>query len=94
MPSKQIATDLSEPPVRHKSEKVYESFFASRLNKVEGNIKSLRMNRQEISDSLGDMGTFIPLLVGMVSVNGLNLASALFYAGVFNVINVITGITF
>ncbi|MBI2486920.1 MAG: benzoate/H(+) symporter BenE family transporter [Deltaproteobacteria bacterium] len=91
MPSKQITKDISEPPVPHKSEKVYESFFASWLNKVEGNIKSLRINRQEISGSLGDMGTFIPLLVGMVSLNGLNIASALFFAGVFNVI---TGIAF
>lgn len=37
------------------------------------------------------MGTFIPLLVGMVSLNGLNIASALFFAGVFNIV---TGITF
>jgi MFS superfamily sulfate permease-like transporter len=33
------------------------------------------------------MGTFIPLLVGMVSVNGLNIASALFFAGLFNILS-------
>jgi len=50
-----------------------------------------RYNRQEIAGSLGDMGTFIPLLVGMVVVNGLPFASALFFAGFFNVV---TGFTF
>ncbi|MEE9252826.1 MAG: putative sulfate/molybdate transporter [Thermodesulfobacteriota bacterium] len=61
------------------------------LEKLSYNIRSFRFNREEISGSLGDMGTFIPLLVGMVSVNGLNIASALFFAGLFNII---TGITF
>jgi MFS superfamily sulfate permease-like transporter len=50
------------------------------------NIKELRFNRHELSGSLGDMGTFIPILVGMVSVCGLNAGSALFFAGFFNLI--------
>lgn len=50
-----------------------------------------RLNRHEISGSLGDMGTFLPLLVGMSVQNGLDFASALFFAGLFNVI---TGLTF
>lgn len=52
---------------------------------------AFRLNRKEISGSLGDLGTFIPLLVGMVTVCGLNAGSALFFAGLFNVI---TGLTF
>lgn len=44
-----------------------------------------RLNRQELSGSLGDLGTFIPLLVGMTVTNGLDFASALFFAGLFNV---------
>lgn len=59
--------------------------------RIRENVRTLRINRHEISGSLGDMGTFIPLLVGMVSLNGLNIASALFFAGVFNIV---TGITF
>lgn len=55
------------------------------------NIKELRFNRHELSGSLGDMGTFIPILVGMVSVCGLNAGSALFFAGFFNLI---TGLIF
>ncbi len=43
-----------------------------------------RLNRQELSGSLGDLGTFIPLLVGMTVTNGLDFASALFFAGLFN----------
>lgn len=52
---------------------------------------AIRWDRKEISGSLGDLGTFIPLLVGMVTVCGLNAGSALFFAGLFNVI---TGLTF
>ncbi len=55
------------------------------------NIKGLRFNRHELAGSLGDMGTFIPILVGMVTVCGLNAGSALFFAGFFNLI---TGIIF
>lgn len=50
-----------------------------------------RFNRHEIAGSLGDLGTFLPLLVGMSAQNGLNFASALFFAGLFNII---TGLTF
>jgi MFS superfamily sulfate permease-like transporter len=50
-----------------------------------------RFDRGEIAGSLGDLGTFIPLLVGMVMTNGLDLVSGLFFAGFFNVL---TGFTF
>jgi len=50
-----------------------------------------RLNRHEISGSLGDLGTFIPLLVGMSITNGLDFTSALFFAGLFNIV---TGIMF
>lgn len=55
------------------------------------NIKGLRFNRNEMAGALGDMGTFIPILVGMVSVCGLNAGSALLFSGFFNLI---TGIIF
>src|SRR5690606_662639 len=41
--------------------------------------------------SLGDMGTFLPLLVGMAAQNGLSFSASLFFAGLFNVV---TGLTF
>lgn len=59
----------------------------SYLERITNNIKSLRFNMMEISGSLGDLGTFIPLLVGMVSVNGLNIGSSLFFAGLFNILS-------
>ena len=49
------------------------------------------LTRGEVSGSLGDLGTFIPLLVGMSITNGLDFTAALFFAGVFNII---TGLTF
>src|SRR5512136_3264510 len=45
-----------------------------------------RLNRHVVSGSLGDLGTFIPLLVGMSLTNGLNFTSALFFAGFFNIV--------
>lgn len=50
-----------------------------------------RFNRHEIAGSLGDLGTFLPLLVGMAATNHLDFAAALFFAGVFNIV---TGLTF
>jgi MFS superfamily sulfate permease-like transporter len=44
-----------------------------------------RLNRNEIAGSLGDIGTFLPLLVGMAAQNGLDFAAALFFAGIFNI---------
>jgi MFS superfamily sulfate permease-like transporter len=58
---------------------------------VWGVLRHARLNRNEIAGSLGDLGTFLPLLVGMAAQNGLNFASALFFAGLFNII---TGLTF
>src|SRR5438105_7997299 len=54
-------------------------------------LRQARLDRNEIAGSLGDLGTFLPLLVGMTAQNGLDFASALFFAGAFNVI---TGLTF
>ncbi len=51
----------------------------------------LRFDRTEAAGALGDLGVFIPLLVGMVNRCGLQLGPALFFAGVANVI---TGLLF
>jgi MFS superfamily sulfate permease-like transporter len=53
--------------------------------------RQARLDRHEIAGSLGDMGTFLPLLVGMVVQNGLDFGAALFFAGAFNIV---TGIVF
>ena len=50
-----------------------------------------RFDRHELAGSLGDLGTFLPLLVGMSAQNGLDFGAALFFAGLFNVV---TGLTF
>src|SRR5712692_6347364 len=61
------------------------------LATILNNLRIARLDRYEIAGSLGDLGTFLPLLVGMVSQNGLDFTAALFFAGLFNVI---TGLTF
>ena len=52
---------------------------------------ALRIDRLEAAGALGDLGTFIPLLVGMVSVCGLQLVPTLVTSGV---VNVFTGLAF
>ena len=50
-----------------------------------------RLNRHEIAGSLGDLGTFLPLLLAMSAQNGLDFAAGFFFAGLFNVV---TGVIF
>jgi MFS superfamily sulfate permease-like transporter len=64
---------------------------ASLLQTIRANLGYARLDRSEIGGSLGDMGTFLPLLVGMSAQNGLDFTAALFFAGLFNLI---TGFTF
>src|SRR3989304_5962131 len=56
-----------------------------------GVLGSARLDRHEIAGSLGDLGTFLPLLVAMSAQNGLDFSAALFFAGLFNLV---TGMTF
>lgn len=58
---------------------------------VRGLLAHARLDRHEIAGSLGDLGTFLPLLVGMAAQNGLDFGASLFFAGVFNIV---TGLTF
>jgi len=61
------------------------------FRRVRETLAQARLDRHEIAGSLGDLGTFLPLLVGMSATNGLDFAAALFFAGLFNVV---TGLTF
>ena len=54
-------------------------------------LRLARLDRHEIAGSLGDMGTFLPLLVGMAVQNGLDFGASLFFAGLFNIV---TGLIF
>ena len=47
----------------------------------------LRFNRLEIAGSLGDLGTLLPLAIGMTLINGLNPAGLFFAVGVFYLIS-------
>jgi len=63
----------------------------SSVNRLPGVLRYARLDRHEIAGSLGDMGTFLPLLVGMAAQNGLDFGTALFFAGLFSLV---TGLTF
>ena len=53
-------------------------------------------NRLELAGSLGDLGTLLPMLIGMILINGLNpigllLTVGLFYMGITLAINLAVG---
>eukprot|EP01026_Neomeris_dumetosa_P025897 TRINITY_DN2122_c0_g1_i3.p1 TRINITY_DN2122_c0_g1~~TRINITY_DN2122_c0_g1_i3.p1 ORF type:complete len:460 (-),score=46.15 TRINITY_DN2122_c0_g1_i3:256-1635(-) len=50
-----------------------------------------RFTLSEISGALGDLGTFLPLLIGLVVQTGLNLGTTLIGTGIYNII---TGLQF
>jgi len=47
----------------------------------------MNFNLAEMSGSLGDLGTFIPLAVSLVSVCGMDAGSVFFFAGLFNLLS-------
>ncbi len=57
------------------------------FERLRSNLRQLRFNRTEAGGALGDLGTFIPLLAGMVNRCGLQLGPALFCAGLMNVLS-------
>jgi hypothetical protein len=44
------------------------------------------LSLSEVSGSLGDLGTFLPLLVGLVESRGLDLGTTLIFTGKFRLI--------
>lgn len=87
-----MATYPSEPSLDQATRASAASETANgEISSLRHTLRQARLNAHEIAGSLGDLGTFLPLLVGMASQNGLDFAAALFFAGFFNVI---TGLTF
>lgn len=60
-------------------------------NTILDNVKSMRFNLTELSGSLGDIGTFIPLVAAISIITGMDIGPILIFAGLFNII---TGIVF
>lgn len=61
------------------------------LQETNSKTPRLRFDRAELGGALGDLGAFIPLLVGMLNRCGLQLGPVLFCSGLMNVI---TGLAF
>ena len=51
----------------------------------------LRFDLREVSGSLGDLGTFLPIAVALAATSGMDLAAILLFAGLMNVA---TGVVF
>ena len=54
-------------------------------------IGDMRFDLAEVSGALGDLGTFVPLVVSLIAVCGMDGGTVLVFAGLFNLI---TGIAF
>lgn len=52
---------------------------------MESNQPKLRFNRLELAGSLGDLGTLLPITIGMILINGLSPTGILVTIGVFYV---------
>ena len=48
---------------------------------------NIRFDRNEIAGSLGDLGTFIIFLVGVVTISGMDPSPILVFSGIFNIFN-------
>lgn len=64
---------------------------ASLLQKISDNLSHAKFNRQELSGSLGDLGTFLPIILGLAYVTGLSFSAMLFWSGAANIL---TGLVF
>ena len=56
------------------------------LKKLRSNLSVAKFDRQELSGSLGDLGTFLPIILGLAFITGLSFSAMLFWAGAFNLL--------
>ena len=63
----------------------------STFKKIYNNLSHAKFNRRELSGSLGDLGTFLPIILGLAYVTGLSFSAMLFWAGAANIL---TGLVF
>ncbi len=61
------------------------------FQKISDNLSHAKFNRQELSGSLGDLGTFLPIILGLAYVTGLSFSAMLFWSGAANIL---TGLVF
>ena len=61
------------------------------FQKISNNLSYAKFNRRELSGSLGDLGTFLPIILGLAYVTGLSFSAMLFWSGAANIL---TGLVF
>ena len=57
------------------------------LRNPRGRLWLMRFDLAEVSGALGDLGTFIPLVVSLIAVCGMDAGTVLVFAGLFNVLS-------
>ena len=61
------------------------------FRRIYANLSFAKINKREISGSLGDLGTFLPIILGLAYITGLSFSAMLFWAGAANIL---TGLFF
>lgn len=60
-------------------------FAANTWTRTKDNVR-IQSIWEEISGSLGDLGTFVPIVIALTLVNGLDLGTTLLFTGAYNII--------
>ena len=76
----EIGQPLQQPETTRPAGRV-----ASYCEELKDNVR-YRSLWEEISGSLGDLGTFVPIVIALTLVNGLDLGTTLLFTGAFNII--------
>ncbi|KAG0626600.1 hypothetical protein M758_2G136900 [Ceratodon purpureus] len=76
----EIGQPLQQPETMRPAGRV-----ASYCEELKDNVR-YRSLWEEISGSLGDLGTFVPIVIALTLVNGLDLGTTLLFTGAFNII--------
>jgi len=50
-------------------------------------LSTIKFNRMELAGSLGDLGTLLPLSIGMILINGLNPTGLIMTVGIFYIVS-------
>jgi len=75
---------FQSPPEAAHSSPVY-GFAANVVDKVKTNLV-FRSKWAELNGAMGDLGTYIPIVLALTLVDGLNLGTTLIFTGVYNII--------
>ncbi|TXG62073.1 hypothetical protein EZV62_013436 [Acer yangbiense] len=87
-------TQISPTETRHNMPTTSSNSPAEIMDKVKNNLV-LRSKWAEVNGAIGDLGTYIPIVLALALAKDLNLGTTLIFTGVYNIVtgvyNIVTG---